>query len=280
MSIVSGLRKSEVEQLLRLTGRIQEQPAGSAAHDEAALTGISGLVGARAALFVSLAKLSVKEASKACRVGCYVSLTDVPVDLLKRNICEAVSHCPAWERLLERCQQIDDGQTLVVKRSELVPDSEWYAVKLVQRRYEAHGIDHFLCAIRRLECIDRYAMLLTYRSREAGGFRLREQQLLQLFWATAGWLTGNGDDRQPEVAGPVRELEAKLSPRLKEVLGFLLRGYQADLIAEELGLSVHTIYEHMKRLYVQAGVRDRRALIAKLNEQDSPRTRVVGTGGA
>ena len=104
--------------------------------------------------------------------------------------------------------------------------------------------------------------------------------MLQLFWATAGWLSNGGDNGQPKVAEPVRELEAKLSPRLKQVLGFLLRGYQADLIAEELGLSVHTVYEHMKRLYVQAGVRDRRELIAKLNEQVDHRARIVRTGGA
>ena len=173
-----------------------------------------------------------------------------------------------------------DGQTLVVTRSELVPDAEWYAIKLVQRHYAANGIDRFLCAVRRLARSDRYAMLLAYRSRESGGFRLREQQLVHLFWSTAGWLVHDGHDRRVEVSEPVRELEAKLPPRLKQVLGCLLRGYQADLIAQELGLSVHTVYKHMKRLYDRAGVADRRALIAKLYAQYTVDRRKVPTGSS
>ena len=51
MSVVSGVRKVEIEQLLRLLGRIQEQPAGSVEPDEAALSAISGCVGAGVAVW-------------------------------------------------------------------------------------------------------------------------------------------------------------------------------------------------------------------------------------
>lgn len=262
-----GVRKAEVEDLLRLVGRIQDQPAESAERADQAVAGIGGLIGARAGLLLSFSEPLVSHLSQAAHAGRCVSFSDVPASALRRNICEALPYCPAWERLLERCGQIHNGDTLVLTRCSLVSDVEWYDLELVRKHYVSKGIDRFLCAVRQLERVGRYAMLLVYRSREGGAFKRREQELIELFWSTAAWCAedGHGANGRSSLA-PVHELEEKLSPRLRQVLSLMLKGYQADLIAEELGLSIHTVYEHMRRLYNRAGVSDRRGLISKLNE--------------
>jgi DNA-binding CsgD family transcriptional regulator len=58
-------------------------------------------------------------------------------------------------------------------------------------------------------------------------------------------------------------LDADLSPRLQQVLERLLTGKSAKEIANELKLSVHTVREHLQRLYARYGVNSREDLTSK-----------------
>jgi DNA-binding CsgD family transcriptional regulator len=53
-----------------------------------------------------------------------------------------------------------------------------------------------------------------------------------------------------------------LSDRQRDVLRYLLRGYSEKEVANELGLSGHTIHTHVKRLYAEFEVSSRGELLA------------------
>lgn len=55
-----------------------------------------------------------------------------------------------------------------------------------------------------------------------------------------------------------------LSPREREVIAAIARGEATKTIADALGLSPHTVTEHIQRACDKIGVRGRKALIAKL----------------
>ena len=55
-----------------------------------------------------------------------------------------------------------------------------------------------------------------------------------------------------------------LSPREREVLALIARGESSKAVAARLGLSVHTVQEHLGNACTKVGVRGRKALLAKI----------------
>ena len=90
-------------------------------------------------------------------------------------------------------------------------------------------------------------------------FGKRETEVARAVFEELNWLytTGRFDPPVPGLAG--------LPPRLAEVLELLRAGQAPKQIARRLGLSVHTVRDHVKRLYARAGVGDRGAFMALLN---------------
>lgn len=66
-----------------------------------------------------------------------------------------------------------------------------------------------------------------------------------------------------EIAGLLTELY-DLSAREREVVAAVARGEPTKAIAASLGVSAHTVVEHIERACQKIGVRGRRALVAKL----------------
>ncbi len=62
----------------------------------------------------------------------------------------------------------------------------------------------------------------------------------------------------------------RLSPREKEVVFLLLRGYSNKEIASHCGLSVETVKEYLKNVYHKVGAHKRTALLAHLLETAEP----------
>lgn len=56
-----------------------------------------------------------------------------------------------------------------------------------------------------------------------------------------------------------------LSPREQEVLGLLGRGLTTAAIAEELGISPHTVRDHLKHLYRKTGTKGRNELLGLMS---------------
>ncbi len=57
--------------------------------------------------------------------------------------------------------------------------------------------------------------------------------------------------------------EVRLSPRLREMFALLLTGASEKEIAHQLGISQHTVHDHVKTLYKKLGVRSRLQLMAR-----------------
>jgi DNA-binding CsgD family transcriptional regulator len=55
-----------------------------------------------------------------------------------------------------------------------------------------------------------------------------------------------------------------LSPREREVVAAVARGLTNKEIAARLGLSAHTVKEHLDRASAKTGARGRKALVARL----------------
>jgi DNA-binding NarL/FixJ family response regulator len=55
--------------------------------------------------------------------------------------------------------------------------------------------------------------------------------------------------------------ETKLSPRQKQIVALLFKGYSDKQIAKELDIRLPTVRTHMTRLFAKAGVCDRCELL-------------------
>jgi DNA-binding CsgD family transcriptional regulator len=88
-------------------------------------------------------------------------------------------------------------------------------------------------------------------------FAGREVALVRLLYEELHWLHATG-----RLTPAVPSL-AKLPPRLRQVLDGLLGGQPPKRIARDLGLSVLTVRDHIKRLYAIAGVSGRDELMSQ-----------------
>lgn len=87
------------------------------------------------------------------------------------------------------------------------------------------------------------------------GALTEEGRLLALLSEHGGWML------QPFLADQPRP--RVLTARRRQTLELLLRGRSEKEIAAELGLSPHTVHEHVGRLYRHFGVRSRAELLAR-----------------
>jgi DNA-binding CsgD family transcriptional regulator len=95
-------------------------------------------------------------------------------------------------------------------------------------------------------------------------FSGREAALARFLFEELRWLHVTGR-LQPPIDGYDR-----LSPRLREVVTLLLAGLAPKQIASHLGLSVHTVRDHIKRIYEQLDVNGREELTAKFVRMNKP----------
>ena len=69
--------------------------------------------------------------------------------------------------------------------------------------------------------------------------------------------------------GPQLEESANLSPREREVLDLLARGYLYKEISGTLGISVPTVNTYIRRIYEKLQVRSRAQAVAKYGHFDT-----------
>ena len=70
--------------------------------------------------------------------------------------------------------------------------------------------------------------------------------------------------------GPSPQPEDNLTNREEEILNCIARGYRAKEIAEELGISIHTVQTHIRKIYAKMQVRSGAEAVAKFfNHGDS-----------
>lgn len=89
---------------------------------------------------------------------------------------------------------------------------------------------------------------------------------------TTGWARGmpaRGADAQAQSVQARCEAladEAGLTPREREILGYLGRGHGIAFVAATLVISESTVRTHVKSIYKKLGVNGREELLAKVDE--------------
>jgi len=86
-------------------------------------------------------------------------------------------------------------------------------------------------------------------------FTVEERELVHLFRSESDWIFRRE-------SGPPRHLADGLTPREQETLGLLLTEASEKEMAARLGISPHTVHDHVKKLYRKLGVGSRAALMA------------------
>lgn len=132
----------------------------------------------------------------------------------------------------------------------------------------AADISPLLISIRPLneQCVSGIAI---YRRADQPLFTARERQIAHILLTEVSWLHATG---WPEDLGATAPA---LPPRCRLVLNFLLEGHSRKFIAEELGLSIHTISGYVKAIYMAFGVQSHAELMRRFTKGNAAEARRV-----
>jgi DNA-binding CsgD family transcriptional regulator len=239
----------ELRRMLRLTAELRDFEPGSLAQKEHALRGLCALIGAQLGLWLGLEE-QADGALKLCEtvdVGwgsdqerkmfvAYLDAQPVSVD---------PSHAP-----LARAMRKEVHVTM--RRADVIDAPTWYRSAHVQEYRRSGGVDDFIYAGRWLRA-KRMRGLSLHRPWGDRPFRPHDVAMVDAFTRESLWLNE-----------PRKDLAEGLSPRLAQVLGGLKRGLSEKLLADELGLSPHTVHQYVKMLYRRLAVTSRGELLAKV----------------
>ena len=97
-----------------------------------------------------------------------------------------------------------------------------------------------------------------YRPVSAPLFDEREARIAHIVLSEVGWLHEAGMPHSAAKDVP------KLPPRCRLILNQLVRGTTRKQIADDLGISLHTVNDYLKRIFAHFGVHSQAQLIARL----------------
>ncbi len=188
-------------------------------------------------------------------------VSDTQGQAFVRQINSAPFRDPFSRAVLDRFSTGRFG-TLTCLRSDVLDDKTWNADPhmLAYRRAAGCG-DCLLSLERSAERGTAYALLAFKPAGDSPGatphFSPRERLLMDtLHRGLAGLYRGEESVQKLNRA-------AGLTPRLRETLEFLLNGDTERQVAMKLSLSVHTVHDYVKALYLHFGVSSRTELLAK-----------------
>jgi DNA-binding CsgD family transcriptional regulator len=162
---------------------------------------------------------------------------------------DGVRRDPSWLPGVARSRR-----TFTCPRAELVDDRAWYGSAHVQDERRAASIDHFVLTHQVLDRGDWSHTMLFYRAWGDRPFAPRDVQWIALLHDELARLW------RPESRASDPSLA--LSPRLRQTLDGLIAGEAEKTLADRLGISLHTVHEHVKALHRRLNVRSRGELLA------------------
>lgn len=143
---------------------------------------------------------------------------------------------------------------------QFVGEGRFYASE-AGRIWLKSGFDSNILSARRTLCGDVTTLGL-FRRRERPLFTERESKIAHIVLSEVAWI------HEQVMPGHSSEGILSLSPRLRQVLNFLLSGRTRDDIASELELSAHTVGDYIKEVYLRFGVHSHPQLLRRFFEGD------------
>jgi DNA-binding CsgD family transcriptional regulator len=166
------------------------------------------------------------------------------------------------------------GWLVVRKRTEVVPDDEWYRSTLFNDYLRPGHLNHALYSVRQISEDHTISAIGLYRALGERDFSHRDRQFLRFFHAELGRLIGNslvsGFDPDP----------LQLPRRERETLACLLEGDSEKQVAARLGVSSLTAHQYVKSLYGRFGVHSRAELLAHFLRRERARRRFETSSGS
>lgn len=157
-----------------------------------------------------------------------------------------------------RCTQFfgPDGQFSVI-RSDVFPDEEWLTHPPYRLCLAEIGMDSFAESVR-YSVDDNWSNL--FYARRIGGpeFTPRDRTMVRIAMAAVTWLHASEKEFEPSLSF------SDLTTRERTVVLYLLDGLSRKQIANCLGISLHTVSDHIKSLYRRLGVHTLNELAAKM----------------
>lgn len=147
---------------------------------------------------------------------------------------------------------------IVLPRTDLVPDREWYSSFYYQGCRRTLGADASLLCIRPIRNTrDDYCGLYLLRPIREQDFNGRQRAVAAEAMTLVAPLIGGALGRFYEPS------PSDLSPRLRQLLWCLLKGETDKQMAAWLGLTRHTVNQYTKTVFRHFGVRSRAELLAR-----------------
>ena len=150
---------------------------------------------------------------------------------------------------------------LTAIRKDFVDDERWYSSPHLEEFRRPANIDDALFSIHQADNRGDALVLCAFRAWEGGAhparFSPRERLILDALHNGLDWIY------KAEEATQRLTRASALAPRLRQTLEYLLAGHTERQVALKMSLSVHTVHDYVKALYVHFGVSSRGELISR-----------------
>jgi DNA-binding CsgD family transcriptional regulator len=150
------------------------------------------------------------------------------------------------------------------RRTDLIESRSWYESTLHNELHRPGRVDDVIFSARFLNGDDAMSALVLKRAAGDRPFSVEERELVHLFRSESDWMF------RPETK-PSSVVVEGLTRREQETLDLLLTDASEKLVAARLGISPHTVHDHVKKLYRKLGVTSRAALMALALSSDAQR---------
>ncbi len=189
-----------------------------------------------------------------------VPVATIPVGFAPEQFTNIAQFCLSedGQRLTQMpiFERVKESQHATVVRRELISDEMWYGNAVFRALMEPINTDDFLSSVRYFS-EDSWHCVTIFKAADRPGFTPRDQALLHVSLASLGML-------EPKVSEAVpAEAFVNITPRQRTVMLYLLDGMPRKQIASIMGMTLHTVNDHIKALYARFGVQSATELAAR-----------------
>ena len=256
----SVVSEHDVRAIVRLLGDVAQQTGGVAARKRALMDGLGRLVGADHWIWTI---------SRGMRSGMPMTVglihsgfDDEQLAALMAGSQDLEAPPPENEMALTEFLR---GEHFTRTRQQWISDERWYGSTHVQKYRQPARMDHFIFSIMPLnESGDDDLISGIGLHREFGRepFTDRDRRIAHIVTSEVPWL------HYAELPGEASRQVPALTPRQRTVFGLLIEGKPRRTIATSLGISPHTVNDHVKAIYRHFDVNSRSQLMHRFMSGD------------
>lgn len=250
------VNETDVRDIVRLLGDVAVLEGTLNEKRFALMTGLCSLIGADAWAWSIAAET---------RPGAHPAFSICLMDGIPENkfgsLLKAVEHPEMADLQIPFMSEFaKSGPQFTRIRHQFVDEARFRDCGALELWHQA-GIDSLILSARHTRCGSVTAIGI-YREVGRPAFSERESRIAHIVLSEVDWLHEDVMPNHPD------EGVASLSPRLRQVLNFLLTGKTRKEIATELDLSIHTLGDYIKEIYQRFGVRSHPELLRRFFEGD------------